>query len=687
MEAFKAYVDSYRFLTVLLDMKLYELNLNYFYIDGNHKEELKLIDGSKEGNYHTLMFKLPDSYDFKKEIYIENSLGDKVLLRIGLITTTNQFDYKFKYDGPLGISYTKKSTIFRVWSPTSKKMNLILVRNGVEERLAFKYKFKGVWEIKVLGDLENAKYLFETFFEDKSFITRDPYAIASDEKYNIVIDFNKTKKMKYPKPEFSSKPTDAIIYEASVRDFSYNSLENNKTFEGMIDRKVDYNGEKRGIDYIASLGVTHLQLLPTYEFGGVNEIQKDDYNWGYNPLEYFVVSGYYSKNPSDPYSRIDELKEIIDYSHRRGLRVVMDVVYNHVYYWDKFPYNFLCPNYFYRLEGRRQANATGCGNTVASERYMVRRFIIDNLKFYAKNFNVSGFRFDLMGILDTTTLNLAYNEIKKIEPGVIMYGEGWNMDSPLHEELRGSMNNHYKLLNYGFFNDNFRDYVRGNKWKKDKGVAFERGKNKYEIFDLFRGSSRYSYKFSNPCQSINYVECHDNHTFYDFGRYVLKCRDEDIKDAAKMALSLIVLSEGIPFIHAGEEFLGTKRGVENSYKSPDIINKFNYTRRNQNLDLINTLRDLIWIRKTFGAFRYSMKAEVEANVYEYDNVWEDDITKIYLKDNVDQLVVAIKYDKKEDEITLDNYRMIFDTNRRCDNNYSTYKLYDKGIYVFVKNRY
>ena len=208
--------------------------------------------------------------------------------------------------------------------------------------------------------------------------------------------------------------------------------------------------------------------------------------------------------------------------------------------------------------------------------------------------------------------------------------------------------------------------------------------NKFEVFDIFTGSSRPGYKFSNPLQAINYVECHDNHTYYDFGKYVLGLNDKEIHDSAKVALGLTILSEGVPFIHAGQEFLRTKRGVENSYKSSDVINRINYSRRNSNLDLVNMVRDLIKIRKKYKCFRLAFEDEVSENVVPYGNLWEDEIAKIHLKNDKQELIVAIKYNSECKDVYLQGYTMIFDSNRLCEVNEDNYLLFDKGVYVFLK---
>ena len=690
LKGMKAYIDSFELITILVEKSLcYPLKVFYF-IDGDTKRKLEFLDLAEDcGEFYKFRMKFDPSIELHKEYIIEDESGNRCFLRSGSIIRSPEFERRFAYEGPLGFEYHKEYTIFRAWSPVAKKLMVELYKDTGKERHNFTYVNQGLWECVVEGDLDGVGYLLFVKVNERLQALLDPYAIASaeNEKFNFVINTDKLYKMKYPKPEFSGRYTDAIIYEASIRDFT-NQLkgENSGTFLGMVENHPTAGGPT-GLDYIQSLGITHLQLLPTYDFGGVDDVEKDSrYNWGYNPDQYMVPCGWYSKHPEDPYSRINELLELIDECHKRGIRVVMDVVFNHVYHWKNFGFEKLVPGYPYRVNfDSTLNNATGCGNTIATERFMNTRFITDTLSFYAKTYNVSGFRFDLMGLLDINSLNRAYKALKKIDSKIMVYGEGWNMDNPLPDEYRPHMYNHKKTPGYAFFNDRYRDYVRGSQWDRSFGYAFGGGKSLYDLNKLVLGSCLDYYKFEEPTQTINYVECHDNYTFYDFGFYALKESDSKVKDAARIALSLILLSIGVPFIHAGQEFFRTKRGVENAYNASDYINAIDYKRRDENIDTVNMVRDLIEIRKEYDCFRISKKSEVLERVHTLEGATTLHTAGIMCENKDCKLYIFAKNDKSEYKVDVVSSEMIFDGFRKCSIKGDSYTLKEPGIYIIRKD--
>ena len=477
MRILDAYIDSFEYLTILIDEKYYKKNAKLYIFDGEKKINLEVVDYYKEHDFYKYIVKNPD-VKLNKDYEVGYLKGVRGILRSGSIIREPKFDELFKYDGPLGMEYSKEKTIFRLWSPVAKEIYIEVEKDNKKEKFVLNYIDNGLWETELLGDYECAKYqIFIRVFDEFDCI-KDPYALASsaNASYNYIVDKNKFYKMKYKKPNISGMYTDNIIYEASVRDFTYYLNDELKgTFLGMVENRPTKSGEPTGLEYIKSLGVTHLQLLPTFDFEEVDDVLKNSkYNWGYNPEQYFVPCGWYSKNPDDPYSRINELLELIDNCHRLGLRVNMDVVFNHVYKVETFPFDHIVPGYNYRVdEFGNMSNASFCGNDFASERYMCRRFIVDVLKYYAEVFNVSGFRFDLMGLLDVDTMNMAYNELSKIDSSIMLYGEGWNMNNPLPVEQRAAMINHYKMPNFAFFNDRFRDQIRGSQFDQNYGFAFD----------------------------------------------------------------------------------------------------------------------------------------------------------------------------------------------------------------------
>ena len=327
---------------------------------------------------------------------------------------------------------------------------------------------------------------------------------------------------------------------------------NKGKFVGLLEGHKD-----EGIDYISKLGVTHLQLLPIYDFEGVDELsQFSSYNWGYNPSQYNVVEGSFSTDPNNPYKRINELIELIDYIHKKGMRVSMDVVYNHVYNMKTFPFESLVPGYFFRFDRSGiKTQSSGCGNDTASERLMMHHFVLQSIKHWMNTFKISAFRFDLMGLHDIELMTKVNIVTESIDPHVMIYGEGWIMESTVPKELRSNMSNSQFMPNISFFNDTFRDTIKGGTFSKTIGYALGGKVKKNDLYYLFTGSAIDRYKFSNPSQSLNYIECHDNHTFYDRAKILNKSlTEEEIKDYAALAMAFVVLSQGVPFIHAGQSF-------------------------------------------------------------------------------------------------------------------------------------
>lgn len=685
LEKMKAYIDSFEEITILVDKDINRRYKTFYLLDDNEKIQLEVKHCEEEYSFFKYVVSTIDRICLRKDYYIVDNDDNKCLLRSGSVIRTQAFETRYKYDGPLGCEYKKDKTTFRVWSPVAKEIFVELYHNDITTSIPFVYKDKGLWECEVNKDIEGYGYMLSVrVFEDFKKIP-DPYAFSSSAngEYNYVIDFNKLYKMKYKKPDFSGVYTDAIIYEASIRDFTYYlNNENQGTFLGMIENNLTKTAPT-GIAYIASLGVTHLQLLPIFDFGGVDDINKDSqYNWGYNPEQYFVPCGWYSKNPNDPYSRINELLMLVDECHKYGIRVNMDVVFNHVYKFEEFALDFLVPGYNYRvgLDGK-MSNASFCGNDFASERYMCSRFICDALDYYAKIFNMSGFRFDLMGLLDINTLNNAHKRLVKIDPNIILYGEGWNMNNPLPNEKRPHMFNHHKVPQYSFFNDKFRDFMRGSQFEHSPGYAFGTDKSLYDLYHLIFGSCLDYFKFNQPVQSLNYVECHDNYTFYDYGKTYLKLQDEKIFDASRLALSIVIISLGIPFIHAGEEFYRSKQGVENSYNTKDEINKIDYSRRDKYIDMVNTTRDLISIRKQYGLFRTSNINSLKDKLHILEGL-VDKNTFAYMMEDVCPIYVIIKNDYLIKTIDIDGIIMIFDGYKKCEIKKEKYEIRKPGVYIF-----
>ncbi|MDE5715666.1 MAG: type I pullulanase [Anaeroplasmataceae bacterium] len=684
-KTFMAFIDNYDEITFLVRSRKarYKGKNFYLYDDEDLVEELKVNYQSIENNLIKIGLKVKSKLNLHHNYSILDDLNNSVAVYSGSIVRTTEFESEFYYDGPLGFEYTKDETIFRVWSPVAKSIFICLEGpDGSIDRRELTHLPNGVWIVEIKGNLERFKYAYYVKLFDKYERIPDPYAISSSAngEWSYVIDIKKLYKMKNKKPYFSGYYTDAVIYEAHIRDMTlYRDDSKKGCYLGLIDERADY-----GLNYIKSLGVTHLQLMPVYDFGGVDDLEKEKaYNWGYNPEQYFVPSGWHSENPEDPYSRLNEFLELIDEAHGRGMRVVMDVVFNHVYEREQFPYEKLVPGYFFRVDAYgNYTNTSGCGNDFATEKRMAARLIIDNLKYWAKVFHISGFRFDLMGLLDIETLNNAYQELKKIDANCMVYGEGWNMPNTIPDAFRPHSYNHYKMPNYAFFNDKYRDIVKGSQWEGSLGFCFGQSNYNYDMYHLLSGSVLNNYKFSNPNQTINYVECHDNYTLYDFAFQKLKLPREEIIQGAKLALQVIAISMGVVFIHAGEEFYRTKQGVENSYNASDDINVFDYQRRDLYKEDIEGLKDILQIRKQYPEFRMTNLYDIERKMFLIDRLCGEHVLCYGLEGNEYRLMMIIKNKKESDTFILNPCEMIFDGARKSSIYGNEFELMDKGVYIF-----
>ena len=552
--------------------------------------------------------------DYKPGISFEIATKDNYFFSIDFsyMAQSDEFENKYKYDGQLGSIYSKSHTTFRVYAPFATRLLLNIQKENskLEVYMMEQNLDNGVFSLTLNGDYEKAKYTYIVTNFGVTSETCDPYSfsLSSNGRESFVIDPKKV--LEIPtNDEFLSEfiePTKAIIYECSVRDMtSLTKLENKGTYKCLSDT-ASLTKEMIGINYIASLGVSHVQLLPTMDFSSVDEDNpKDSYNWGYDPNSYFAPEGSYALNPNDPYSRIFELRNLIASFHKRGLRVIQDVVYNHVYSTMNNMLNVLVPGYYLRrtLDGNL-SNGSGCGNDIESRIYMARKLIIDSLVHYIKFYDVDGFRFDLMGILDIDTINKAKSICNKKKKNLLFYGEGWDLWTALDSSEKASMNNSSKLLGIGFFNDRFRDIVKGKTGENDLGVCgYLSGDTNY--IDGFKhvmlGSCKplaFAPLFLVPDQSINFVECHDNHTLFDkLSKACIDDSEDEILRRVKMIEMSILLACGVPFIHAGQEIGMSKKGYGNTYNMGDEYNGFNYNLLKERKSMVEFFKDGIKLRR------------------------------------------------------------------------------------------
>jgi pullulanase len=547
-------------------------------------------------------------------------------------------DYPVYTGNDLSVNYTPAKTTFKVWAPKASEVKLRLFAEGAGgeavETNNLEKGSDGTWVISINKNLKNKFYTFQVKQDDKWLLEcPDIYAkaVGVNGHRGMVVDLAATNPLNWQndkKPALKNA-TDAIIYEMHIRDISIDpnsGIKNKGKFLGLIETGTKSpSGDATGLDHIKELGVTHVHILPAFDFNSVDETKTGQYNWGYDPLNYNVPEGSYSTNPYDGNVRINEFKKMVQALHKNGLRVVLDVVYNHTSDWQHSNYTQFAPGYFYRHNADGgYSNGTGCGNEVASEMPMTRKFMIESVVYWAKEYHLDGFRFDLMGVHDIETMNQISAALHKIDPTIIIYGEGWTAgNTPLPNDQRSVKNNVSKLHEVAVFSDDIRDGIHGG-WNNIKEKGFVSG-NDSKAGDIkfgivastpftIAGSNKKSWA-AEPFQTITYASCHDDNTLFDR----LKISNPDVSEADltkmdKLANAIVLTSQGISFLHAGEELMRTKKGIANSYKSPDSINNIDWSRKAKYKGVFNYYKGLIALRKNHPAFRMPTTAMIQANL-------------------------------------------------------------------------
>ncbi len=578
---------------------------------------------------------LGSSIELGGEISVSHPEFGRVLPELGGLYSSEEFNEKFFYEGDdLGATYSKASTKFRLWAPTATEAELLTYSSAGDSTpsqvMPMAKSSKGTWTAELTGDQHLTIYTYRVKLGDQWSEAVDPYVTAAtiNGTKGVVADLRKTDPegfLSHAKPVFSGVATDAVFYELHVRDLSVDAtsgIQNKGKFLGLTETgtKTPSGKGKTGVDAILDLGVTHLQLLPIYDYKTVDESRNDQFNWGYDPLNFNVPEGSYSTKPTDPLNRITELKQTIQFLHSKGLRVVMDVVYNHVFDAGSHSFEKLVPGYFFRKQADGSfANGTGVGNEIASERSMASKYIVDSSLYWAREYKLDGFRFDLMGILDVDTMNKIRRGVDQIDENFLIIGEGWNMGDVLSAEKKANQFNASQMPRIAHFNDGIRDGLKGSVFKaEENGWASGRPSSKLEVMSGITGEIEYSRSIvgswgaSNPQQSVSYVEAHDNLTLFDKLKSSMPtASDAERKRVFALASSVAILAQGVPFIHAGQEFMRSKGGDENSYKSPDSVNSLKWNEREKNSDMVSYFKGLLEIRKAHSAFRLANTNDVK----------------------------------------------------------------------------
>ena len=546
-------------------------------------------------------------------------------------------------ENDLGVFWAPEKTTVKIWAPTAQVVELRLYKDGTRGDAFHKTNLQkvgnGVWSTVLPGDYEGKYYTFRV--NDGDWLDEVPginvRCVGVNGLRGQIYNPNTTNPEGWLEdhgPRYNSF-TDAVIYETHVRDFSIaanSGIENKGKFLGFTETgTVSAAGAKTGIDHLKELGITHVHLLPVNDFVTVDEEKPfEKYNWGYDPQHYNALEGSYASDPHDGTKRIAEFKKLVKALHENGIGVILDVVFNHTYYAKESVFNQTVPGYFYRqLSDGNFSNASGCGNELATERSMVRRYIINSLKYWVEEFHVDGFRFDLMGVIDLKTMQKIRAELNKLDSGLFLYGEGWAADqSPMPENQRAVKVNTPQLPGIASFNDDFRDALKGNHGDK-KSKGFVSGLSLREEAIKFGVTAAIQHSQVNcdyietvqkpwaaePGQCINYVSCHDNYTLWDkLAQSLPKASDEELRKRVKLAGALVLTSQGVPFLHAGVDFCRTKNGNGNSYKSPDSINQLDWDRKNQYQDVFTYFKQLIALRKNHPAFRIPKAESIRKNL-------------------------------------------------------------------------
>lgn len=625
---FTNYLDDYRMIKAYIDKPF-------------NTDDLKQLVVKRNGetiNYHLEELKESDHYyKYLIIIFTDYQKGDQYTLEINNqiypvylrhIVSKKRFEKENDIDpNKLGSFYRKQYTTFRMFSPGAKALRVVDVLTKKVypmQELSF-----GLFELVLKGDHERMAYMYEIEINGKVKRCSDPFAFSSGSNniFSRVIDLAKLKQHPVKPKSAIGSNCDAVIYEMSVRDFTAMPACGTKThgkFLSLCESGTSYEGQPTGLDYLIDLGITHIQLMPVFDFGSIDE-DSDAYNWGYDPIAYNVLEGSYIVDKCDPYARIKEFQNMINTMHIHDIRINLDLVFNHAYQAENFPLEILYPYHTFRyFNDEELANGSYCGNEIRTDSIFVRKYLLLMCQRYLELFDIDGFRFDLMGLMDIDTVSQITAAMREKKKDFMIYGEGWDMPSPLKSEERSTLNNNYLLPDAAFFNPYFRDSIKGPTMMSnlfDRGYVLDNLSLVKKVEDCLAAYTLNNY-FLSPTQSINYVECHDNMTFYDKMRVCLsnETRNDDLA-RAKLALAFVILSQGIPFIHSGQEFMRTKYGQDNTYNMGDYYNQIDYELRNRNKEVVDFVKDMIKIRKKYPSLRLTTTKAIREEIA-FENYYE-----------------------------------------------------------------
>ena len=585
------------------------------------------------------------------------------------------------------MEYSPIETKFTLWAPTAEEVRVLLYDSGNEgsayQTLSLEMGEDGIWNTSIKEDLKGKFYTFNVKVNGK-WLGDTPgimaKAVGVNGKRAAVIDLRSTDPEGWANDvrPLLKDYADIIVYEMHHRDFSLDSvsgIRNKGKFLALTELGTTTSqGEKTGIDHLKELGVTHVHILPSYDYASVDESKPDkaQYNWGYDPQNYNVPDGSYSTDPYKPDVRIKEFKQMVQALHKAGIRVVLDVVYNHTFNTVESNFERTVPGYFYRqTKDGKPANGSGCGNETASDRAMMRKYMVESVLYWINEYHIDGFRFDLMGIHDIETMNEIRAAVDKIDPSIFIYGEGWAASAPqLDQEELAMKANIYKMPRIAAFSDEMRDGLRGG-WDDDRKGAFLIGQPGHEMSIKFglvgavkhpqviNDSVNYSKEpwALQPTQMISYVSCHDDMCLADRLKATMPdATDEERASLHKLAETFVFTSQGVPFIFAGDEMMRDKKGIHNSYNSPDSINTIDWRNKTIHHDVFDYVRELIALRKNHPAFRMG-DADKVRQYMEFLPVEGSNLVAFILKDNANgdswkNIIVAFNSRKEPAKLSI-----------------------------------
>jgi len=586
---------------------------------------------------------LSEELDITKTYNLSINNMEPVTIVPSTYFSSDDFNDKYSYDGELGVQLTPSSTTFKLWAPTASKVVLNLYADGstgaAERKIDLTRGERGVWSYTENSNLSGKYYTYSVTTSVGEQEAVDPYARSAglNGKRGMIIDLDSTDPAGWTGEVFNNSSftnyTDAVIWEVQVRDFSSSLTSSSYKGKYLAFTETGLTNEAGipvGVDYLKDLGVTHVHLMPSYDYASVDESSSSGYNWGYDPLNYNVPEGSYSTNPSDGAVRVNEFKQMVLSLHNAGLSVVMDVVYNHTYDSNS-SLNKIVPYYYYRYSGTGElSNGSGCGNETASDRYMYRKFMVDSVTYWMEEYGIDGFRFDLMGLHDIETMQAIEQAVHAINPKAIIYGEGWTGGtSALAEKNKSNLANIQKVNSItqtngvAMFNDVLRDAVKGSTNGSDTGFATGADSSKVEKvkFGVTGGvkNSEFTSLFNswnslNPTNMINYVSAHDNLALWDKICYAY---GEDASTLTMrlrrnaLSAAIVFTSLGVPFMQAGEEMLRSKKNADgtynaNSYNAGDKVNSIAWnslTQDSEQYKMSRYYKGLIELRKSSAALR------------------------------------------------------------------------------------